>query len=231
MIREKIARRKKSLSQSEEDKRLCLNLGSLVDPRHSAMLVIDMQNDFCSKRGSAYKRGRDIGEIQSMIPKLKTYLNKARGARIAVFFIKTEREDADISAPMLELMRRQGRQSYNCRRGTWGADLIRSIKPVNGEKIIIKKRYSAFYETDLEQKLKKANVSTVILTGVATNVCVDTTARDAFMRGFHVVLLKDLVATFDSSLQDATLRNLENYFGAVIFSDELVKAWGDALGS
>ena len=111
-----------------------------------------------------------------------------------------------------------------CLEGSWGADFYR-VEPEAGEPIVIKHRYSAFVDTDLELILHSRGIKSVILTGVATNVCVESTARDAYMRDYYVTFVDDCSAAYDPAKHAATLINMADHFGVVTTADEVMEAW------
>jgi nicotinamidase-related amidase len=101
--------------------------------------------------------------------------------------------------------------------GSWGWQLVDALEPQADELVIRKPRYDAFLRTSLEDDLRSRGVETIVLAGVITNCCVDTTARSAFMRGFDVLVLEDCVGTFaeERDLHDAALRNLSLLFAVI----------------
>ncbi|MFQ5826048.1 MAG: cysteine hydrolase family protein [Dehalococcoidia bacterium] len=201
------------------------SLREKIDPAHSAVVVVDMQNDFCVAGGVLDQHGFDLSPMQSMIPRLKDFLEQARKRGLRIIFIRTEKGEEDITPPTRELMRRKGRKRFACRAGTWGAEFVEGIRPGEDELVVEKKRYSAFVGTDLETRLRERGIQTLVMTGVATNVCVDSTAREAFFRDFHVVFASDLSATDDPVLHQATLTNIEKHFGQVVSAQELLREW------
>ena len=88
-----------------------------------------------------------------------------------------------------------------------------------------KHRYGAFESTDLDLVLRSQGIRTVIMTGVATNVCVETTARQAFLRDYYVVFTNDCTATYDQAMHEATLRNIDAFFGQVVGAEEIANCW------
>ena len=88
-----------------------------------------------------------------------------------------------------------------------------------------KHRYGAFESSDLDLVLRSQGIRTVVMTGVATNVCVETTARQAFLRDYYVVFASDCTATYDQAAHDATLRNIDAFFGQVVSAEEIQACW------
>jgi ureidoacrylate peracid hydrolase len=114
-----------------------------------------------------------------------------------------------------------------CREGTWGAELYAGISPLPTERVVIKHRYSAFINTDLNTVLKARNIQSVLVCGVATNVCVETTARDAYMYDYYVTMIDDCSAAYETKLHLGTLENMRRHFGLVASSQEIIDTWRD----
>ena len=114
-----------------------------------------------------------------------------------------------------------------CEAGEWNGDFFQ-VKPLPDEVIVTKHRYGAFEGTDLDLVLRSRGIRSVIMTGVATNVCVETTARQAFMRDYYVVFTSDCSATFSQAAHDATLYNIDQFFGEVASSEQIMACWPSA---
>ena len=112
-----------------------------------------------------------------------------------------------------------------CAEGSWEGDFYGDIRPQPGEPVVTKHRYSAFYNTDLDSILRSQGIRTIVLTGVATNVCVETTAREGFVRDYYVVLVSDGTATYSDEDQQATIRNIDRFFGEVVTIADVVSVW------
>jgi ureidoacrylate peracid hydrolase len=114
-----------------------------------------------------------------------------------------------------------------CREGTWGAEFYEGILPLPTERVVIKHRYSAFINTDLNTVLKARNIQSVLVCGVATNVCVETTARDAYIYDYYVTVIDDCSAAYETKLHLGTLENMRRHFGLVASSNEIIDTWRD----
>jgi ureidoacrylate peracid hydrolase len=201
------------------------DLADKVNISHTAVLFVDMQNVYCAE---GYPEGVQIDKtaIRSMIPRLKKFLTEARKRKVTIVFVGTVMNENDFSPPIRELcIRHYGKEVAYCMRGSWEAEFIPEIQPEAQDIIIEKTRYSAFSRNDLDSRLRGLGITTLIVTGVGTNVCVETTCRDGFMRDYYIVVPNDLVATIDSSLHDGSLTNLDRYFARVTSSAELLKLW------
>jgi len=200
-------------------------LSQKVAVDHTAVVVVDMQNDFCAEGGAVEKAGRDMGAIFEMVSQLARFINKTRKYEVPIIFIRTIRREEEVSGPMQEIWFRHHVDTPICAAGTWGAEMIPEIR-IQAEDIIIeKKRYSAFFQTDLENTLGSKGIRTLIVTGTATNVCVETTCRDGFMRDFYVVVPEDLVACTDPKVHQNSLQNIDRYFGTLTTSGDIIRIW------
>jgi len=203
------------------------NLAQKVAIPHTAVLVIDMQNVFCAE---GYPPDREVDKtmIRAMIPRLQQFLTQTRRKNIPIIFIRTVMNEEDFSSPIKELnIRNYGRDVDFCMRGSWEAEFTPEIQPEANEIVIEKTRYSAFVKTDLDARLRELGIVTLIVTGVATNICVETTCREGFMRDYYIVVPNDLVATLSEELHRCSLMNLNRWFATVTPSEELLRLWGD----
>jgi ureidoacrylate peracid hydrolase len=216
---------------------LLTTLEEKIDPGHTALIVVDMQNDFCAAGGMMDLEGADLSAVQAMAERLLSVLDAARSAGVLVVFIRnvysTER-NVYLSDVWLEQMLRRRGDSYTvrqvCGAGSWQGEFYGGIAPQPGEPIVTKHRYGAFHNTDFETILKVHGIRTVVLTGVATNACVETTAREAFVRDYYVVFTADGTACYSDEAHDATLRTIDMYFGVVASLGDVVKTWREAAG-
>ena len=206
-------------------------LSEKVQPEHSAVLIVDVQNDFCAEGGALHREGRDLSLVQAMVPRLARFLEAARAARVPLVWIRNVyNTDANwyLSEVWLEqaMRRRKGNYVENpvCQPGAWNGDFYH-VRPRPDEVIVTKHRYGAFESTDLDLTLRSRGIRAVIMTGVATNVCVETTARQAFLRDYYVVFTSDCTATYTRAEHEATLHNIDLFFGQVAVSDEIVACW------
>lgn len=200
-------------------------LAELVELKSSAIIVVDMQHDFCSPKGACGIAGGNLDPIQQMIPRLRKFLGDAREIGANLIFIQCIHENATDSDAWIA--RHKGGPRNVCRRGSWGAEFIGDgIEPRGDETVVIKHRYSAFTDTRLGAVLRTANIKTLIMTGVGTNVCVESTARDGFMLDYNIVFLSDCTQTATpGGAHEATLNNIKHHFGTVATSDEVVAEW------
>lgn len=210
-------------------------LAEKVNPRHAALLIVDLQNDFCAEGGAMHREGRDVSLAQAMVPRLARFLDAARATGVPVVWIRNVYNNEPnwyLSEVWLEQATRRRHGLYVerpvCEAGAWNGDFYQ-VKPRPDEVIVTKHRYGAFESTDLDLVLRSRSIRTVIMTGVATNVCVETTARQAFLRDYYVVFVSDCTATYTQADHEATLRNIDQFFGEVVGVDGVVACWQPAM--
>ncbi len=215
-----------------------------VDPSHSALIIVDVQNDFLHPNGFIATRNIDGYLDMSMVPGMaaqtKRLLAAAREAGVLTVFIQMIGGNMHQSPPAIAHRRRmhrtatgqteRGDQDGSCREGTWGADFFEGIRPDGREReVVVKKhRYSAFWGTDLDQVLRSNGIKTMVMCGDATSGCVESTARDGFMNDYYVVAVRDACADFDRDRHEYALRKLDLSFGYVVPTDQVLDAWNRA---
>jgi len=180
----------------------------------TALLVIDMQNDFVLENAIM-----EVKEAKKQVPKIKALIDKCRKLEVPVIF--TVHETDPLLCP-LEIVAFPHLINAGMRKGTKGIEVIDDLKPKKDEKIVRKHRFSAFYQTDLELVLKSLKVDTLIICGTVTHICCESTARDAFYRDFKVVFGTDICSVDCPDIQTATLRNME-IFGQNLDYETIVK--------
>ncbi len=212
---------------------LLRTLEQKVDPAHAAVVTVDVQNDFFHNDGYLGKLGAPLGMIQEMAPRLKGFLDAARQRGVRVIHVISWHDEQYASPVVTEQKLRHGhpmelngrklKDAPYCLRGTWGADFY-AIDAKPGQEIVVNHRYGSFTGTNLDLLLRSQGIQTVILTGAATNVCVESTAREVYMHDYYLVFVSDCTATTSQEAHDYTLKMIDTYFGQVAGSDEIMKA-------
>ena len=206
-----------------------------VDPQNAALIVVDVQNDFAATDGAMGREGFDCSMSQEMVPRLVRFIDETRKAKVPIIYIQNVYNSEPnwyLSEVWLEHAARRRKGSYTerpvCVRGSWGWDFYDGIKPLPNEIVVTKHRFSAFIGTDLDLILRSRGIKTLIMTGIATNVCVETTARMGFLLDYYIVFVSDCVAAYRKNLHDATLENIENHFGQVVTAQDVVNCWKES---
>jgi len=221
------------------------NLRTLeIDPTRTAVLVIDMQNDFGSKGGMFYRAGVDISGIQRVVKPTARVIAAARAAAIKIIYLKMgfQADLSDAGPPdspnrvshdrmrVGEIVRApDGSESRILVRDTWNTNIIPELQPQRDDVVIWKTRYSGFYRTDLHDQLQRLNMKHLIVTGCTTSVCVESTVRDATFRDYTPVVLEDCCSEpigqdMPTSNHDASLRVIQTLFGSVSSSEAFLQA-------
>lgn len=185
------------------------------------LLVVDMQNGFVSKGGSYDQLGMNTEEYRKIVPKTKELLDFCRANLIPVFFTEAIREPSGIDLltrvhRLLPVTREERLKVPICVRGTWDAKTIDEIKPTDSDHVVIKRRDSAFQDTELRVWLQSERVNTLIICGVDTSICVETSLRDAFNIGYDVILISDATASGINKHYETTLERVRDYYGLVM---------------
>ena len=197
-----------------------------MDRESSALLIIDMQNDFCHPEGAQGKRGRDLSMVYGMIPTFEKVLNGARQIGLPVIFVRTLHYPWTDSKSWRKRLDGYKKGIEICLPGSWGAEIIDALTPRESEPVVVKHRYSAFVDTDLSLMLRSMKIETLLIGGVGTNVCVESTARHAYMLDYDVCLLEDCTAGCDVQLHRGTLRNIAEHFGKVARGLDMLREFG-----
>lgn len=201
--------------------------GHNVNP---ALVVIDVQNGFVSKGGSYDLLGMETGHYQAVIPKIARLISLCRSAGIPVFYTQAVRERSGIDLltrahKILPKSREERiRRRPICVRGTWDADIVDGIKPEAQDHVVIKRRDSAFHDTEIKVWLDSLGVDTLLFCGIDTSICVETSLREAFNVGYDVVLVSDATASGNRKHFESTLEIVKDYYGLVMTIDELEAA-------
>ena len=205
-----------------------------IDMKRTAILVIDMQNAFASKGGMFDLWGFNLSNIPQVIESIKKVISAARAKGVKVIYI------AHRLSPDLREVGPMSRFWYNkdlrdCReepelrdklilQGTWGAEIIDELMPREDEMVIDKRRFSAFVGTELDMMLKTFDIRYLVFTGVATNICVESSLRDASHLEYLSILVSHAVAASPPSRQESTIGNVKQVFGWVTTSDHIINA-------
>lgn len=196
-----------------------------VGPGRTALLVIDIQADFAAPDGAMARQGAVMRDIYPAVAQARALVETARAAGLACIFTRA------VTAPHLETpvereakARRGDHGAGICAEGTPGAAFLEPV-PRDGEWVVTKHRYSVFSGTHLAERLKARGIDTLVLCGLTTECCIQSTAWDGFERDFHVVIASDAVAAYQPDLHQAALAALQLNGAILATAAELAASW------
>ena len=209
-----------------------------IDPQTTALIVVDMQNDFCHADGFYAKAadrieplGLDPQLVIGGIPPMASLLDAARAAGLFIVHTRIERDD---SPDAVHLIHNVVAQTFGAvadapggpalMPGTWGAEIHDALAPQDDEYVVTKRSFSAFFGTDLETALRRRGIRAVILAGTVTYACVLHTAFDANVRDLDVIVASDGTASWAPDLQQPTLRIVDLILGGTAATGEIIEA-------
>jgi ureidoacrylate peracid hydrolase len=187
-----------------------------------ALIVIDVQNGFVSKGGSYDLLKIDTSNYRAVIPVIKELIEISRAAGIPVFYTQAVRESSgiDLLTKTHKILPKSREERIMrkpiCVRGTWDAGIVDDIKPAARDHIVIKRRDSAFHDTEINVWLKSLGIDTLIFSGIDTSICVETSLREAFNIGYDIILISDATASSNRKHYESTLDNVRGYYGLVM---------------
>lgn len=206
-------------------------------PSETALIVVDMQNAYSTLGGYLDKAGFDVSATGPVIERIQVAIEAARAAGIQVIFFQNgwDKDYVEAGGPgspnwhksnALKTMRRQPElQGTLLAKGTWDYDLVDALKPAPGDIVMPKTRYSGFFNTPLDSTLRARGIRNLVFTGIATNVCVESTLRDGFFLEYFGVVLEDAChQAGPRAAHDAALFNIETFFGWVSSVDAFCSA-------
>jgi ureidoacrylate peracid hydrolase len=200
-------------------------LDAKVAPSHTALLVVDVQNDFCHSDGGLAVAGADMTHIQAAIPRLADLVRAAHSAGVFIVFLRIVQSPHTTSDAWESLEPSEGPRLVV--HGEWGAEYYDGLPHECMDVEVVKHRHSGFVGTGLDELLRARGCRTVVLGGVATNVCVEGTAREAADRDYYVVLAHDASGAARPDLHAMTIENVRTYLGVVVTSAELTALWAN----
>jgi nicotinamidase-related amidase len=181
-----------------------------LDPKRTALIVVDMQNDFVSDGGSLV-----VPDAKDTIPNIERLLELARSSGMHVVYSQDTHDEGD---PEWDIW------PEHARRGTWGWQIVDELAPREDELVVQKVRYDAFYGTSLDHQLRQWGVDTVVICGTVANICVHYTAASAALHWYKVVIPRDAVSSMEAFDQESSLRQTAFLFAGTITSTEALHA-------
>lgn len=179
-----------------------------------ALLLIDLQNDFCHPDGAFAAGGLRLADPDALVSSVNALAAQARRAGVPVVWARMVYEsEADVG---LLARRGPGIANHALRRGTWGVELMAGLVVSSGDHFVDKRRFSAFFGTGLAELLRRLGVDELVVGGVRSDFCVESTVRDAFFRDIPVTVVRDAVAGYLPELHEASLRVMGTVFADVV---------------
>jgi ureidoacrylate peracid hydrolase len=204
------------------ERRVLASLDERLSPARTAVIVVDMQNDYVSEGGAEHRRAGSVASSQAIIPTLGALLQAARAAGVLVIYAKMTFDYARLryfsEVEWAKRLHRYGTEPMLV-PGTWGHQVAPAIVPQPGDLEVEKHRSSAFVGTDLDLILRSNRVESVVVTGIVTQGCVLATALSASMNDYYVTIPSDCVASPTPDLHDATLALLR---GSLVLEDSIL---------
>ncbi len=204
---------------------LLLDLPSKIAAGHTAVLVVDMQNDFCASGGYIDRViGKDPAACSAVAVPVNRLVAAARAHDVPVFWLRANYATAGLPESMRAKLAERRITDVCCAPGTWGYDW-HGVQPAGDEPVVDKACYDGFVGTSLEARLRGRGVRSLVFAGVQTNVCVEATLRHAHALGFYCVVPEDCVASHTPPAHAATLNNVRFLFGDVTTLADVLKSW------
>lgn len=186
--------------------------------RDPALIVIDLQNDFCKP---AYSH-RDVAHFQPVLERIGDFVESYRESGRTPLFIRTIHDEYTTSQRREEIRegKYEDRNPTVCYPGTEGVELVPEVRDEEPEIVVTKHEYSGFHDTTLNTYLANNDISDILVVGVNTNVCVAATVFDAYHRGYSVTVLSDCVTSHEREQHEHALQNIDTHFGTVVESQD-----------
>ena len=208
-------------------------VAEIVHPKHTALLLVDVTNDFYSPQGYFATQGKDLSMLQAMLPRLKRLLEDARQTGLmCVHLQNTVLPEARSDSPPFIRFKAKAMDSlpvYTI-EGTWGWEFVEGFQPQKGEIVVKKHRPSGFVHTDIDQILRVGGIETVVVTGCVSDGCVQSTAIDAMYRDYYTVVVPDCIASYAQESHEAALKWLGPRV-ELVDSPEIMSVWKELRGT
>ncbi len=180
----------------------------VIEPKVSALIVVDMQNDFVKPGGALI-----VSEAKETIPAVQHMLALARRSRMAVFYTQDTHEPGDMEFPIW---------GAHVLRGSWGWQIVDELTPQPSERVVQKLRYDGFFGTSLDDEMRLKGITTVVVCGTVANICVLHTAGSAALRGYQVILPVDAISALTPFDLQVAIRQTSFLYRGVITTSEAI---------
>ncbi|MEX2496930.1 MAG: isochorismatase family cysteine hydrolase [Woeseia sp.] len=207
-------------------------LTEMTNPDLCALAVVDLQNDFCHPGGSYARCGKDFTQITAMLPRAVGFVRNAQSLGIRCAFIRqvTLPDGRSDSPAWIRFKVRDGKSADYALQDSWGSELIEGLEPHPRDLMIEKFRPDAFHRTPLDLLLRANGIETLIVLGVLTEGCVESTVRSSSYHDYYTIVVEDCVGSTNPINHDGSM-NLFRARYPMAMSEELIEVWSSSLGS
>jgi len=208
---------------------LLLTLEEVVNPKHTALVIVDVQNDFVYGRDRLSTPPETVDPPEQILAPLNVFIDACRRIGVPVIYTYTlHAGDVDLPPYKARMVRRS--EGPVCMRGSKGAEFPEKLsRPLPGDPIVVKHGYDAMADHNMNTILQNRGVTSLIFSGIDTGVCVDSTLRHAFHQGYYIVLAKDICGSDNPARHAMAIQSIGAYYGLVATTQEIVQIW-DRLG-
>ena len=195
-------------------------------PGRTALIVVDMQNAFCTEEGSIAKIGLDITMLKAAVQPCRRLIEGARAAGVPVIYTRyIFRADYADGGVMVKYLLPALGESGHLTAGTQDIEIVGALAPLQGDYVIDKNRPSSFYATGLEPILNGLDVDSLVVCGVTTNCCVETTVRDASQRDYKTFVVTDATGELEQERHDFAINTMAFLFADAVTVDDMFQIW------
>jgi len=216
-------------------KEVFTTLEEIVNPMHTALVLVDLQNDFMTPGGTSDKQGRGVSVLRKILPNVRRVLDAARDNGVLVVHVQMTLYPDFVTESPVALRGQLLRMGYQngdavdalltyCIDGTWGWQIVDELAPLPNETRVKKYRQSAFIGTNLDMILRSNGIKSVVVAGIVTQGCVLGTATDAVFFDYYSVILRDCVSNRDADIHEAALRVM-SCSKDVTDSEKVIEVW------
>ncbi len=204
---------------------LLLTLEEVVNPKHTALVIVDVQNDFVYGRG---RLGTPLGAVnacEEILTPLNAFIDRCREINVPVLYTYTL-HGGDLDLPPYKARMARKEEGPVCIKGSKGAAFPEKLnRPLPGEPVVVKHGYNAMADHNMNTILQNRGVKSLIFSGIDTAVCVDSTLRDAFHRGYYIVLARDICGSDDLERHEMAVKTIGTFYGLVATTKEIMEMW------
>lgn len=195
-------------------------------PNRTALLIVDMQNAFCRDDGSFAKLGFDVSMLRAAIGPCQRLVAAAHQVNVPAIFTRLRyAADYHDGGLAIQYMTPEFVEARCLATDTWDIEIVDELEPAPGDHIVDKNRFSAFYAESFERLLREMGIDSLVVCGVTTNCCVESTVRDAFQRNYKAFVVSDAVGELGAKRHELALQTMRFLFAEVVTVDDILALW------